>query len=235
MKKFLSVLVAACVMAVCTQPAFAISKAEITNVNPNDNSATYLGDGLYLIDNGNDDGEYREGKNSTIVDAAAFSKVKTIAVAPLLYSPNKNDPSWKEAMDTVLAASNEFNKNGDIIVVSYDDVADKILRTTGQDILSMNRRQATKVFKKYISAYADAYVEFTISVGSTRGTDIFAEVNKSGTDNRLYAYKASVGSRTIEAYANASKNSFKNIENGKKEAEKQAAKVGGGIVWDMNK
>ena len=117
MKKFLSALVAACVMAVCTQPAFAISKAEITNVNPNDNSATYLGDGLYLIDNGNDDGEYREGKNSTIVDAAAFSKVKTIAVAPLLYSPNKNDPSWKEAMDTVLAASNEFNKNGDIIVV----------------------------------------------------------------------------------------------------------------------
>ena len=99
----------------------------------------------------------------------------------------------------------------------------------------MNRRQATQVFKKYISAYADAYVEFTISVGSTRGTDIFAEVNKSGTDNRLYAYKASVGSRTIEAYANASKNSFKNIENGKKEAEKQAAKVGGGIVWDMNK
>ena len=82
---------------------------------------------------------------------------------------------------------------------------------------------------------SDAYVEFTISVGSTRGTDIFAEVNKSGTDNRLYSYKASVGSRTIEAYANASKNSFKNIENGKKEAEKQAAKVGGGIVWDMNK
>lgn len=236
-KKFLSALVAACVMAVCTQPAFAISKAEITNVNPNDNSATYLGDGLYLIDNGNDDGEYREGKNSTIADAAAFSKVKTIAVAPLLYTPGKNEPSWKEAMDTILAASTELHKSDDFILVTYEDVADQILRTTGQDILSMNRRQATQVFKKYISTYADAYIEITVSNGS-KNMNIFADVNKSGTNARLYNYKAAaagMNGRTIDVYVTAGKNIFKNIQSAKKEAEKQAAKVGGGVVWDMNK
>lgn len=235
MKKIVSaVAVACCVLSVAAEPAFAISHQGLTNIRPAD-GGTYVGEGLYLDTESSDEGEYKEGQNS-VLDAKGFSAVKKIAIAPALYSPKASEPDWKSAMAAIDTAAEELKKNQTLQVITYDEIADKILRMEGEDITKMNRRQATKIFRKYVADYADAYVEFTITNGS-KTCDFFVEVRTAGDNHMLYNYKTGVAGfngRDIAAYTTASKSVFRGISNGKNSADKDATRITG-IEWNLNK
>lgn len=235
MKKIICALAAAGMLIMSSQSAMAVSKGTITYGDPTGHGV-YMGEGMYLQKDAVSEDGYAPG-NDTVFDAVAFSNVKTVAIAPISYTPNKNEPTVKDTMAILDAAAvDTLSKNAEIKIVTYEEVADKILRETGEDITSMNRRKAMQVYRKYVSRYADAYAEVTISNGS-KNMLFFLDVKKADDSKALYNYKESIASyneRQASVYAGACRNMVKAVEQGYKKAIKEANNKKLGIEWNLN-
>lgn len=239
MKKIICALAAASFLIVNSQAAMAaplsIGQGQITYGDPT-GKGVYLGENMYLQkDSVTPDGE--APGNSKVFDAEYLSSVQTIAIGPISYEPQAKEPTWGETMTMIDKAALENFKNENVKLLTYEEVSDKILRETGNDLNSMNPRQAAKVYKQYISRYADAYATVTVINGS-KDLSFWLELNKSVDGKLLYNYKEAVAGyngRVVKTYENASKNVVRAIEVGYKKAIKELSdKQKKGLQWDLN-
>ena len=225
MKKILLVL---SLLLLTSSSAFALTKGELVTKDPGIGNGAYVGDGFYMINNGVQEGTYVGGKD-TILDANGFSDLKVIAIAPLLYSPLKNEPTWEETQKLIEAEVAKLqSENLSFKIISYEEMAEKILKATGQDLSTMHRRQKSEAFKKIVPEFADGYAEITIANGS-KNCDFFIDVKKSIGNSTVFSYKTNVAGitgRDTSNYTTAIRGILKAMVSGKKEAAKQKSEDG---------
>ena len=108
-------------------------------------------------------------------------------------------------------------------------VSQNIMNDTHVNINTLDRRQASKVFKENIAKYADAYVVTTVANNSR--TIFFFDVYKAGTNELMYTYEiAEDGSDKddVTTYMSMTQQFYKNFErsaaNQQKDNEKAAKK-----------
>ena len=121
-----------------------------------------------------------------IEEGADLAAVKRLAVAmPNYYKVEEAEPHRN---DLLRELGNVGKMNSTLQIVSYEDVASNIRRDTGIDILSLDVPEAEKVYNKYISRYADAYVITTIT-NNSKVPEIFYYVYKADNQKLIYTYR----------------------------------------------
>lgn len=194
MKRLISILMAICIMVFGTQAVFAAS--------PKVGSVP----GVVEISN-----------------PEALLAIQQIAVAPLLYTPNEDEPAWPVINSIMSEASIHIDEKCPVTIVTYDEAAARLATIEGADIALMSRRDATRYFKDHATYTADAYVEATVTNGSKK-LDMFFNVYNSATHEIIFTYKEvapSYSSRQEKTFNNFCKNFYMSIN----EAVKLAPKV----------
>lgn len=121
-----------------------------------------------------------------IEEGAKLSAVKRIAIAmPNYYKVENEEPHLNDLLREI---GNVGKMTSTLQVVSYDDVASGIRRDTGIDILSLDVPEAEKVYNKYVSRYADAYVIATIA-NNSKVPEIFFYVYNANDQKLMYTYR----------------------------------------------
>ena len=170
---------------------------------------------------------------STTVDGSDLNAVHRMATAVPLYTQVKGAPTLNKVSQTLYAASSVAHN---FAVLSYEMVAQNIMNDTHVNIKTLDRRQASKVFKENIAKYADAYVVTTVANNSR--TIFFFDVYKAGTNELMYTYEIAEDgsdkddvttymSMTQQFYKNferAAQDQIRQKEKAAREAEKKAAK-----------
>ena len=180
MKRLITILMAICIMVFGTQAVFAAS--------PKVGSVP----GVVEISN-----------------PEALLAIQQIAVAPLLYTPNEDEPAWPVINSIMSEASIHIDEKCPVTIVTYDEAAARLATIEGADIALMSRR--------------DAYVEATVTNGSKK-LDMFFNVYNSATHEIIFTYKEvapSYSSRQEKTFNNFCKNFYMSIN----EAVKLAPKV----------
>ena len=121
---------------------------------------------------------------ATVVEGSDLNAVHRMAAAVPLYTQVKGAPTLNEVSQTLYAAS-AVARN--VVVLSYDMVAQNIMNDTHVNIKTLDRRQSVKVFKDNVAKYADAYVVTTVANNSR--TIFFFDVYKAGTNELMYTYE----------------------------------------------
>lgn len=170
---------------------------------------------------------------ATVVEGSDLNAVHRMAAAVPLYTQVKGAPTLNEVSQTLYAAS-AVARN--VVVLSYDMVAQNIMNDTHVNIKTLDRRQSVKVFKDNVAKYADAYVVTTVANNSR--TIFFFDVYKAGTNELMYTYeiaenggdKDDVGTyltMTQQFYKNferSAQDQIRQREKAARDAEKKAAK-----------
>lgn len=240
MKKIICALAAAGFLIVNSQAAmaFSVGHGQITYGDPT-GKGVYLGENMYL----QKDSVLEDGQtpgNDVVYEAERFAGVKTIAIAPVDYyhDPRKDkEPTWQETSQMIDELAKSEFKNENIQLLTFDEVADRILRETGEDIVNMPPVKRNPIFRKYVSRYADAYATITVPNGSK---DMMFSLNITAANDGKLLYKyneavASYNGRDNKTFQNASKNVIKAIDQGYKRAIKEAEeKKKKGLEWKIN-
>jgi hypothetical protein len=170
---------------------------------------------------------------ATVVEGSDLNAVHRMAAAVPLYTQVKGAPTLNEVSQTLYAASAVAHN---VVVLSYDMVAQNIMNDTHVNIKTLDRRQSVKVFKENVAKYADAYVVTTVANNSR--TIFFFDVYKAGTNELMYTYeiaenggdKDDVGTyltMTQQFYKNferSAQDQIRQREKAARDAEKKAAK-----------
>ena len=120
-----------------------------------------------------------------VQENADLAAVKKIAIAyPSYYKVAETEP---EIADLTRDLYNAGRLTSTREVVSYEDVAAAIRRDTGIDIRSLDLPEAEKVFKKYVSRYADAYVVTTFA-NNSNSPWVFFNVYNAADSELMYTY-----------------------------------------------
>lgn len=122
-------------------------------------------------------------REEPIPEGVELDKYQTLAIAlPMHYKTEATEPSTNEFTYIILDSS---VKNTKRTIISYSDIADKIMHDTGIDIISLEDEKSRKIFKENIAKYADAYILVTTANNNKR-TQFFFEVFDSKTGELLY-------------------------------------------------
>lgn len=120
---------------------------------------------------------------ATVMEGADIVKIERLAVAAPLYMPLKDTPSMEE-LARLLNEAAAVSKHQ---VVTYDVMAQNILRDRQVDLYKTDRHVGAKVFRDQAAQYADAYVLLTVANNSR--TAFFFDVYETGTNELLYSYQ----------------------------------------------
>ena len=120
---------------------------------------------------------------ATVMEGANIVKIERLAVAAPLYMPLKDTPSMEE-LARLLNEAAAVSKHQ---VVTYDVMAQNILRDRQVDLYKTDRHVGAKVFRDQVAQYADAYVLLTVANNSR--TAFFFDVYETGTNELLYSYQ----------------------------------------------
>ncbi|MGP1585528.1 MAG: coenzyme F(420) biosynthesis enzyme [Schwartzia sp. (in: firmicutes)] len=120
---------------------------------------------------------------ATVIEGAGLVQVERLAVAAPLYMPVNGSPSLEELVRLL----NEAAVVSKHQVVTYDVMAQYILRDRQVDLYQTDRHVGAKVFRDQAAQYADAYVLLTVANNSR--TVFFFDVYKAGTNELLYSYQ----------------------------------------------
>ena len=160
-----------------------------------------------------------------IEDDADITAIKKIAVAfPNYYKTEDTEPDIYDFAREVYNAG-RFTSSREII--AYEDVVSSIRRDTGIDIHSLDVPEAEKVYKQYISKYADSYVIVTVTNSAKRPWLFFYIYNAA--DNKLmytYSVQSNVLDKTTKDYGKAAEDFFKQFDTtAKKNLSKEERKA----------
>ena len=147
----------------------------------------------------------------SIEDDANLQAVKKIAVAyPNYYKTEEAEPELADFLKDIYNAG-RFTSSREI--VSYTDIAAGIRRDTGIDIYSLDVPEAEKVFKKYVSKYADSYVVATVTNNNKRPW-LFFYVYNAADSKLMYAYsiQSNILGKTAKDYGKAAEDFFKQFD-----------------------
>lgn len=121
-----------------------------------------------------------------IEEGANLSKIKRLAVAmPNYYKVEDNEPHLHDLLRDI---GNVGKMSSTLEIIAYDDIASNIRRDTGIDILSLDVPEAEKVYNKYVSRYADAYLIMTIT-NNSKVPEIFYYVYDAADQQLMYTYR----------------------------------------------
>ncbi|BEU88489.1 hypothetical protein TAMA11512_19530 [Selenomonas sp. TAMA-11512] len=144
-----------------------------------------------------------------VVEGADLTNVRRIAIAAPLYTPVKDDPTKEQLLQYAYGARDVART----YVVSYDEVVADILKDTGIDIQSLDRREAAKAYRDYVGRVADAYVVITVANNSR--TVFFFDLYRAGTNELLYTFQIAANRSqedNEETYTILSEQFYKNFE-----------------------
>lgn len=145
----------------------------------------------------------------TVAEGADLTNVRRLAIAAPFYTPGKNDPTKEQLLQYTYNAREVART----YVISYDDVAADILRDTGADIKSLERREAAQVYRDYVGRVADAYVVITVANNSR--TIFFYDLYRAGTNELLYTFQIAANRSqedNEETYTLLGEQFYKNFE-----------------------
>lgn len=145
----------------------------------------------------------------TVAEGADLSNVRRIAIAAPLYTPGKDAPTKEQLLEYTYAAREVART----YIVSYDEVAADILKDTGVDIKSLERREAAKAYRDYVGRVADAYVVITVANNSR--TVFFYDLYRTGTNELLYTFQIAANRSqedNEETYTLLGEQFYKNFE-----------------------
>lgn len=159
---------------------------------------------------------------TTVVDAEKFVQTNSLSIGLPLYSP-KSDQGEPTSDDFVqiMGKASAVVKNHKIY--TYRELGQAINKDHQVNIFTLERKQATKVFKDYVDKYTDGYVVCTVA--NDLNVVFFFDVYKSGTNELLYTYEVTMGrhfGRGSECFMEASKAFFTAYE---KDLKSQATKL----------
>ncbi|MBQ7454644.1 MAG: hypothetical protein IJS69_06320, partial [Selenomonadaceae bacterium] len=121
-----------------------------------------------------------------IEEGAQLSKIKRLAIAmPNYYKVEDNEPHLHDLLRDI---GNVGKMSSTLEIIAYDDIASNIRRDTGIDILSLDVPEAEKVYNKYVSRYADAYLIMTIT-NNSKVPEIFYYVYDAADQQLMYTYR----------------------------------------------
>ena len=146
-----------------------------------------------------------------VEEDADITTVKKIAVAfPNYYKTEDTEPDIYDFAREVYNAG-RFTSSREII--AYEDVVSSIRRDTGIDIHSLDVVEAEKIYKQYISKYADTYVIATVTNSAKRPWLFFYLYNAA--DSKLmytYSVQSNVLDKTTKDYGKAAEDFFKQFD-----------------------
>ena len=158
---------------------------------------------------------------ATVIEGADIVKIERLAVAAPLYMPVKDAPSMEELVRLL----NEAAAVSKHQVVTYDVMAQNILRDRQVDLYKTDRHVGAKVFRDQVAQYADAYVILTVANNSR--TAFFFDVYEAGTNELLYSYQI-IADRddpdNVKTYTEMAQKFYKNFDGAVNEAKNQQEK-----------
>lgn len=158
---------------------------------------------------------------ATVIEGADIVKIERLAVAAPLYMPVKDAPSMEELVRLL----NEAAAVSKHQVVTYDVMAQNILRDRQVDLYKTDRHVGAKVFRDQVAQYADAYVILTVANNSR--TAFFFDVYAAGTNELLYSYQI-IADRDdpddVKTYTEMAQKFYKNFDGSVTEAKNQQEK-----------
>lgn len=158
----------------------------------------------------------------TIQEEADIAAVKRLAIAAPLYQQVGTDAPDKATLTQVVYDASKVSRS---YVISYNEVAAGIKTASNVDIKSLDRRQASKVFKENVANYADAYVVLTVA--NNNRTTFFFDVYKVGTNALLYSYEIQANrgeGNNVETFMNLSEQFYKHFDRSAAEQQKDSKK-----------
>ena len=158
----------------------------------------------------------------TIPEGADISDIHRLAIASPQYVPYTalKDPSKEE----VLAAVYKASEVARCYVLSYDTIAQNIAQDKKIDLTGLDRREASKVYKENVAAYADAYVVLTVA--NDKHVVCFYDVYRAGTNELLYSYRIGAyhnGDRDAATYQTLTERFYKQFEDSAESQQKKKA------------
>lgn len=140
--------------------------------------------------------------DKVIIDEAMavdLNSIQTIAVMTPQYSPLPIEPTKEEIENNLKVCGDKIfarvnKKNSTKKILSYDEVAEKILADTKQDIRTMDRRLAARLYRHQIKNYADAFVVLTVANHDPESTYCFFELYQAnGSSAPFFSYRIQAG------------------------------------------
>lgn len=147
----------------------------------------------------------------TVEENADLAAVKKIAIAyPSYYKVADTEPEIADLMRDIYNAGRLTSTRE---LVSYEDVAAAIRRDTGIDIRSLDVPEAEKVYKKYISKYADAYVVATFA-NNSNSPWLFFYVYNAADSEIMYTYslQSRIMGKNAKDYGRGAEEFFKQFD-----------------------
>lgn len=144
-------------------------------------------------------------------EGADIKSVKKLAIAmPNYYKVADTEP---ELGDLIRELYNTGRFSSTREIIAYEDVAAAIRRDTGIDIRSLEMAEAEKVYKKYISKYADAFVVATFA-NTAKHPWLFFYVYNAETSELMYTYslQSKIISKSSKGYSKGAAEFFKQFD-----------------------
>ncbi len=164
---------------------------------------------------------FANADKATIIDGTNLMDVHRLAVASPLYTPNKGEPALEDLRQVIGAARSVTRGE----VLTYDTVAQNILKDANVNIMTLDRRQAAKAYKEHIAKYADAYVVATVANDSH--LVFFFDVYQAGSNKLIYTYQIAgdrSDGRTVESYKMFSEQFYKAFDKSAQDQQKDREK-----------
>ena len=140
------------------------------------------------------------GQAETIEEGADLTKINKLTICLPYYTKMLEGEPTTEELLKALAEASKRAKGYEVI--SYNDLAREIKADTAIDIRRLPIPESKKVYKEYVSRYADAYLFVTIANNSR--VNLFGSVYTAGTHELLYDFRIEGGkeasSKTLKNY-----------------------------------
>ena len=140
------------------------------------------------------------GQAETITEGADLTTINKMTICLPYYTKMiEEEPTTDELLKAIAEAG---KKAKGYEVMSYNDLAREIKADTAIDIRRLPIPESKKVYKEYVSHYADAYLFVTIANNSR--VNMFVSVHKADTHELLYDFRVEGGkensSKTLRNY-----------------------------------
>ena len=140
------------------------------------------------------------GQAETIEEGADLTKINKLTICLPYYTKMlEGEPTTDELLKALAEAG---KKAKGYEVISYNDLAREIKADTAIDIRRLPIPESKKVYKEYVSRYADAYLFVTIANNSR--VNLFGSVYTADTNELLYDFRIEGGkeasSKTLKNY-----------------------------------
>lgn len=158
----------------------------------------------------------------TIPEGADIAAVKRLAIAlPMHYKVEEAEPTTEEFTKLIFEAS----KVARCYVISYEEVAENILKDTGVDIRQLDDLDSRKVFNENVGKYADAFLTVT-TANNSKKVQFFFEVQNAQSRDYIYIFTSQSGTigKNSKDYLKACESFFKRFDSAAEKSLKDAKK-----------